>query len=84
MTHTASIPPSWQDNVRPTERHSVSAWLRPAKAASTRFDQPWTHELADVSLRDGSWREAERKDLWALAGVATAFAVLAVVASLLY
>lgn len=65
-------------NERPVRSMPEKAWERPATAKASRFEQPWDAALAaDKSLRDGEWKTGDHKDLWALAGVALAFAALA-------
>lgn len=64
-------------NQRSTGPHSKKVWQRPALAKSTSFEQPVSVALPDVTLRDGSWRQGDRRDLYALAALAAGFASVA-------
>lgn len=64
-------------NQRTVASHTDKAWRRPARARSTSFDQPVSIALPDVTLRDSSWRQGDRGDLYALAALAAGFASVA-------
>lgn len=68
-------------NRREVVHRPSASYQRPRSARTSSFDQPATPIPGDLSLRDPSWRNADRRDLYALAALAFSLSTLATAAA---